>query len=311
MGYRILTTTSSFGKVDPGPLNLLEEAGIEVVVNPYGRKLTIDESKALMPGFDGIIAGTEKLNEEVLSSTTDLKYLCRLGAGMDNVDFDAARKHDIKVENTPSAHVDGVAELTLGGILSSLRSISISHANLVQGTWAKPMGTLLKGKTVGIVGLGQVGCRLSELLKPFGVNIMAFDTTHRNESFVEKNGIAYSSLEDLVSQSDIITIHVPLLPGTKHIIDKAALAKARSNVLIVNTSRGGVIDEEALLEFLSNNPGASAYLDTFEKEPYDGPLTQVGNCMLTPHIGSYAREVRINMEIEAAQNVINYFSNES
>lgn len=306
MGYRILTTSSSFGKVDPQPLELLRKEGFEVVLNPHGRKLTIEESKELMPGFDGMIAGTEKLNEEVLSSAESLKYLCRLGAGMDSVDFDAAKKLEVTVENTPSAHVDGVAELTLGGILSCLRSIGPSHANMKQGVWKKPMGTLLTGKSVGIIGLGQVGKRLVELLQPFGVNLMAYDP-FKNEDFAAKYKVQYVSLDEIATRSDIITLHIPFTPDAKYLINEGFLNQSKPNLLLVNASRGGLIDEESLFAFLQSNKNASAYLDTFENEPYSGQLCQLENCTLTPHIGSYASEVRIRMEMEAAQNVINFF----
>ena len=143
MAYKLLTTTSSFGKVDSTPLQMLEAAGFEVTLNPYARTLSIEESLLTLNDYDALIAGTEKLNAEVLSAASKLKYLCRLGAGMDNVDFEAANRLNIVVENTPSAHVDGVAELTLGGILSCLRSIANAHTNITNGVWEKPMGRLL------------------------------------------------------------------------------------------------------------------------------------------------------------------------
>jgi D-3-phosphoglycerate dehydrogenase len=306
MAYKILTTTSSFGKVDPKPLQLLREAGFEVTLNPFGRTLTIEESISVLEGYDGLIAGTEKLNAQVLASARHLKYLCRLGAGTDNVDFEAAEKQSIKVENTPSAHVDGVAELTLGGILSSLRGMATAHKNLTQGNWQKPMGTLLRGKTVGIIGLGQVGKRLVALLKPFEVKILAYDP-FQDADFAKANEISFVDLTTIAAQSDIITMHIPFTKDAKHMIDQAFLSQCKKSALIVNASRGGLINEVDLLEFLSANPSASAYLDTFEQEPYHGALCAISNCMLTPHIGSYASEVRINMEMEAAKNVINFF----
>uniref|UniRef100_UPI0040486C8F phosphoglycerate dehydrogenase n=2 Tax=Roseivirga sp. TaxID=1964215 RepID=UPI0040486C8F len=303
---KLLTTTSSFGIVDSTPLNMLEAAGFEVTLNPFGRTLTIEESLSVLEGYDALIAGTEKLNAEVLASAKSLKYLCRLGAGMDNVDFEAAKRQSIQVENTPSAHVDGVAELTLGGILSCLRGIANTHANIINGVWEKPMGGLLKGKTVGIIGLGRVGCRLVELLSPFKVKVLAFDV-HQNTDFAKNNGVSFVSMDELVAASDIISIHTPFTPEAKHMVNADFFAMAKKTLSLVNASRGGLVDEAALFEFLNSNPSASAYLDTFEKEPYHGPLCQLKNCTLTPHIGSYASEVRMNMEMEAAQNVINFF----
>lgn len=303
---KLLTTTSSFGKVNSTPLQMLEAAGFEVTLNPYARTLSIEESLLTLNDYDALIAGTEKLNAEVLSAASKLKYLCRLGAGMDNVDFEAANRLNIVVENTPSAHVDGVAELTLGGILSCLRSIANAHTNITNGVWEKPMGGLLKGKTVGIIGLGKVGCRLVELLSPFKVKVLAFDV-HQNTDFAQNNGVSFVTMDELVTTSDIISIHTPFTPEAKHMVNADFLAKAKKTLCLVNASRGGLVDEAALFEFLNANPIASAYLDTFENEPYQGPLCQLKNCTLTPHIGSYASEVRMNMEMEAAQNVINFF----
>lgn len=307
MAYRILTTTSSFGKVSTEPLTLLQNAGIEVVVNPHGRTLKIEESIELMPEFDGLIAGTEKLNQEVFAACSRLKYLCRLGTGMDSVDLKAAAEYNVVVENTPSAHIDGVAELTLGGILSSLRKIGHSHANLKKGIWEKPMGGLLRGKTVGIIGLGQVGKRLVELLKPFHTRVLAYDV-YQDHHFANQHSVDFVNLEELAQRSDIISIHTPYSSESHHLINVDFLRLVKSNVLIANASRGGLIDEGALVEFMQKNQGASVYLDTFEKEPYQGVLQEMENCTLTPHIGSYAHEVRIQMEMEAAQKVIKFFS---
>jgi D-3-phosphoglycerate dehydrogenase len=287
-------------------LALLQAEVFEETMNPYRRKSSIQESKEILKGYDGLISGTESRNEEVLNTAESLKYLCRLGAGMDNVDFEAAEKQRIKVENTPSAHVDGVAELTLGGILSSLRGMATAHANLTQGNWQKPMGTLLRGKTVGIIGLGQVGKRLVALLKPFEVKILAYDP-FQDADFAKANEISFVDLTTIAAQSDIITMHIPFTKDAKHMIDQAFLSKCKKSAVIVNASRGGLINEVDLLKFLSANPAASAYLDTFEQESYHGALCAISNCMLTPHIGSYASEVRINMEMEAAKNVINFF----
>lgn len=304
---KVLVTTSSFGKVDKRPLDLLAEAGHEVTVNPYGRKLSIEESKELLPGYDALIAGTEKINLESLSTTSSLQYICRLGAGMDSVDFNATKERNIKVENTPSAHVDGVAELSLWGMLSCLRSAAQAHHNLRTDVWKKPMGSLLKDKKVGIIGLGQVGKRMVALLKPFNVSILANDA-YPDTDFAQKNNVTLTSIENVLSECDIISIHVPFTPDNKYLLDTPQFALLKENAVVLNVSRGGLVNEEALCQFLKKNEKAAAYLDTFEQEPYNGPLQKVSNCVLTPHIGSYASEVRIAMELEAATKVIQYFN---
>ena len=304
---KILISTSSFGKENRLPLNLLEEAGFEVQLNPFGRQLTVDESKELLQGIKGVIAGTEKLNDEALSTAKVLKYLVRLGTGMDNVDFNITNQKGIVVENTPNAHVDGVAELTLAGILNSLRSISWNDAQIKSGNWAKPMGSLLKGKTVGLIGLGKIAKRLTLLLQPFACNILAYDPFF-DEEFANKWGVQQASMETILHESNVISLHLPFSIENKYIINAASFSKMKQDVLLVNTARGGLINEDALFDFLNINQNAKAYLDTFESEPYNGKLCQLVNVLMTGHIGTYAKEVRLIMEMEAAEKLINFFA---
>ena len=304
---KILISTSSFGKDIRTPLSILEKAGFEVHLNPHGRQLTIEESKELLQGKVGLIAGTEKLNEEVLSTATDLKYLVRLGTGMDNVDFNITNQKGIVVENTPNAHVDGVAELALAGILNSFRSIAWNDQQIKAGNWVKPMGALLKCKTVGLIGFGKVAKRLSLLLQPFLCNIIAFDPFF-DEEFAKKWGIQQVPLETILEKSNVISLHLPFSEDNRNIINAASFSRMKNDVLIVNSSRGGLIDEASLFDFLKNNSSAKAYLDTFEKEPYNGKLCSLDNVLMTGHIGTYAKEVRLSMEMEAAQKMIDFFN---
>jgi len=303
---KILISTSSFGKGDTAPLDLLRQEGADIILNPYGRQLTIAESVSLLSGIDGMIAGTEKLNEEVLSAAGNLKYIVRLGTGMDNVDFRATEQLGIKVENTPNAHVDSVAELALGGILSCLRRISFSDRQMRQGSWVKPMGSLLKGKTIGILGLGKVAKRLVTLLQPFGCTILAYDPM-LDHSFAATHALSPASQERIFSEADIISLHLPYSAESHHLIHAGAFRMMKKNVVLVNTARGGLINEEDLYNFLSNNQEATAYLDTFETEPYPGKLTKLDNTLLSAHVGTYANEVRKEMELEAAQKILKFF----
>lgn len=307
MAYRILTTCSSFGKVAVETLEMLQNAGFEVVTNPHGRKLTKEESLELMSGFDGMIAGTEKLDREALASAPGLKYICRLGTGMDNVDLESAKELGIVVENTPDAHVKGVAEITLAGILSLSRHLHIADARMRNGIWKKHMGRLLEGKKIGLVGLGRVAKHLVRLLQPFEPVIFAMDP-YPDHEFAEAYGIKFMDKDELIAESEIISLHIPYTPENDGFIDSREFALMRSDVLLINASRGGLVNEEELFDFLTNNKQAFAFVDTFSSEPYSGPLTTLDNILLTPHIGSSANETRIEMEVAAAQNVINHFS---
>lgn len=307
MAYRILTTCSSFGKVAAETLETLQNAGFEVVTNPHGRKLTKEESLDLMPGFEGMIAGTEKLDRETLSNAPDLKYICRLGTGMDNVDLEAAKELGIVVENTPDAHVKGVAEITLAGILSLARHLHVADARLKNGTWKKHMGRLLEGKKIGLIGLGRVSKHLVRLLQPFEPFIFAIDP-YPDHDFARDYGIKFMEKDELIAKSDVISLHIPYTPENKNYIDAKEFGLMQKDVMFINASRGGLVNEEELFGFLTDNKQAFAYVDTFSNEPYSGPLTTLDNILLTPHIGSSANETRIEMEMAAAENVINHFS---
>jgi len=172
---KILVSTSSFGKFDKGPIELLESHGIEVILNPYKRQLKKEESLELYKDIDGVIAGTEKIDSEVVMLAEKLKVVSRLGAGIDNVDQKALESRDIPMYYTPYGPTQAVAEFALGMILSALRTIPQHDAKMKKGTWEKKMGNLLQSKTVGIIGLGRIGKKLVEFLKPFGVEILAYD----------------------------------------------------------------------------------------------------------------------------------------
>jgi D-3-phosphoglycerate dehydrogenase / 2-oxoglutarate reductase len=307
MKPHILVTTSSFGRTGRQPLDMLESFGTRVTVNPYGRRLQPDESKVLLADVDGLIAGTEKLDRDVLDHAPRLRVISRVGTGLDSIDLAAARERGIAVHNTPDAHVDAVAELTLAGILDLLRQVSTADAQLRQGTWKKPMGRLLRGKTVGLVGLGRVGKALVQLLRPFAVKVVAYDLV-QDEAFATEHGVCYLPLTEVLAQAEIVSLHLPYSSDRHHFIGRQELAACRKGALLINCARGGLVDEAALLALLEEGHLGGAYLDTFEKEPYQGPLTEMSTVLLTPHIGSYAAECRLRMEVEAVENLLRHFS---
>jgi D-3-phosphoglycerate dehydrogenase len=304
---KVLISTSSFGKVDPKPLTLLQDAGFEVLLNPQGATLTKEQSIDLLKGQVALIAGTESLDSDTFKAHPQLEYICRLGTGMNSVDMEAAKGNNIVVENTPDAHVDGVAELCLAGILDLHRSVSFAHHAMRNGIWKKPMGSLLKGKTIGLIGLGKVAKRLVSLLQPFDVKILACDK-YWDTYFANKFEIQQVSLSHLLEDSDVVSLHIPFTDENKYIIGEKELNLMKSGSKLINTSRGGLIDEKSLITYLTKNPLCSAYLDTFEAEPYKGALLGLENVLFTPHIGSYAKEVRLNMEMECANKVIAFFN---
>ena len=298
MASIVAWSTSSFGKESREPLERLSRAGFEIRANPHGRTLTADEAKLHLDGVVGLVAGTEKLTAEVLRACPSLKVISRVGVGMDSIDHAAAKELGIAVCNTPEAHVDAVAELTLGGLLAALRSIPQSDASIRAGAFEKPMGRLLRGKTVGLVGYGRVARALATLVRAFGCEVIAYDVARSDES------ARYVGLDELLAQADVVSLHLPYSKSAHNLIGAAQLAAMKPDAILVNTARGGLVDEAALLAHLEKNKKAAAYLDCFEKEPYTGPLASVKNVVLSAHIGSYAREARVRMETEAVDNLL-------
>jgi D-3-phosphoglycerate dehydrogenase len=306
---KIAITTSSFGKESSQPVDDLRRAGFELVFNPHGRKLTKPETVELLRDADGLIAGTEALDREVLSQLPKLRVISRVGAAVDNVDREYAKERGIPVFNTPDGPTNGVAELALGGLLALIRRIPQSDASVRRGEFSKPMGRLLRGKTVAIVGLGRIGKALVRLLQPFGVIILAVDPV-RDEKFAQEFGVRYVHFEEALLEADVISLH--LSGSTKTALFGAKeLAKMKPGAVLINAARGGWIDEAALLAALQSGRLGGAYLDVFAAEPYKGPLAALENVVLTAHIGSYALECRIGMEVEAARKVIDFLTKES
>lgn len=306
MSYlNVFISTSSFGKADPKPLDRLRASGITVRLNPLGRTLTDQEVTHFLKDVDGLIAGTEPLTREVLTQAPRLKVISRCGVGADNIDFEAAAEQGIVVTTTTHAHVAAVAELTLGAMIALLRRIPQNDQAVRQGRWTKAMGHLLHGRTVGIIGLGKVGKAVIRALQPFGVRVLAYDPME-DARFARKYGLRYTTLDELLQESDIVSLHLPYDPGVHHLLNRERLVQMRPGSYLINTSRGGLVDEEALGDLLQDGQLAGAFIDTFENEPYNGPLTQIPSVILSPHVGAYARESRVAMESEAVENLLRH-----
>lgn len=292
---KILITTSSFdGEIEQ--ISQLEQLGYEVVFNPFKRRLTEDEVASLM-GDDviGMIAGVEPLTRRVMDAAPNMAVISRCGIGMDSVDVEAAAQKNIEVFNTPDAPTKAVAELTIGLILDVLRGISNQDRAIRQSKWERPMGALLGKKTLGLIGYGRIGQMVARYAEVFGTRVIAHDPFSGQKT----------SFEELLSDADIVSLHIPYSRENHHIIDAQAFSKMKKSAILINASRGGLVDESALYDALKTGDIAGAALDVFEDEPYTGRLTELGNIVLTAHVGSYAKEARVEQEILAAQNLLN------
>lgn len=295
---RVLIGVSSFAVADKSPLERLLSNGIEVTENPFKRKLTKEELINLLTNDTlGLIAGLEPLDREVLESS-NLSVISRVGAGLSNIDLKAAEELGIKVCFTPSGPTTAVAELTVGTMLSLVRMVPQMDRDLHRNKWNKRIGFQLEGKTVAIIGYGRIGKKVADLLQSFSVNIIVVDP------YIEEDSVDYPILPliEALPRADIITIHTS---GEKCILGKSEFPILKMGVYLLNAARGGLVSESLLIEALNDGRVASAWLDTFESEPYSGSLTDCENVILTPHVGSYTVECRAQMEGEAVDNLIN------
>jgi len=301
---KILISSRSFGKVNSDAVDILKKAGLEPILNPYGKKLSEEEIlKFIDDEVIGIIAGTEDITKNVITRANSLKVISRYGVGLDNIDLEAAKQKGVLVYNTPDTPAIAVAELTLSLILNLLKKISKLDRNIRNGNWKAEMGDLLTGKSVGIVGLGRIGKKLVELLKPFNVKLFAFDVKP-DKTFISKYKINLVSLDDLLVKSDIVTLHLPSTEQTSGIIGEKEISKMKKSAILINTARGNLIDEKLVYNALKEGKIAGAAIDAFEEEPYKGKLIEIDNVILTPHIGTATNETRLEMEIEASNKLI-------
>ena len=281
------------------PTKLLEEAGIDIVPNPFGRRMTEKEIIEHIKGVDGLIAGLEPLNRQVLSSSPRLKAIARVGIGMTNVDQDAAKELGIKVSNTPDAPVQAVAEMTVAALLAICRDLVATNKALHAGEWKKTIGTGLVGTSILFVGYGRIGKKTAEILKSFSAKILV------NDPFVDpatlENGTRQVSLDEGLRQAQVVSLHAS---GETVIIGKDEFSKMQDGVVLLNSARGELVDEEALIEALDSAKVSGAWFDAFWREPYKGRLQEYDQVLMTPHAGTYTRQCRLTMETQAVENLL-------
>jgi len=252
-----------------------------------------------------VVRSATRVTKEIIDAGKQLKVIARAGVGLDNIDVKAAEARGIKVLNAPEAPTVAVAELVLAHMLAWARHLLPADSGMKAGRWEKAqlMGSELRGKTLGIVGTGRIGRAIGYRAKAFSMNLLAYDTGQSPE-FAEQTGAKYVDLDTLLRESDFVTLHVPLIPGTKHMISKRELELMKPTAVLINTSRGGVVDEGALAEALRTGKITGACLDVYEREPpRDSPLLKLPNVVLTPHLGASTREAQRDAAIIIAQKI--------
>ena len=300
--HKLFISTIPFASISNKPLRILEEHKIDYEINPFGRKITENELLDKVHDVDGIIAGTEPITKKVLQNAKNLKVISRVGIGLDNIDIEYAKEKNIKIETSASGLTRSVAEFTLGLILISLRNIHTSNSEMKRGNWGKRMGKSISECTVGIIGAGNIGSKVIDLISAFDPKEILYYDPYIDKGNEIKAGKV--SFERIIEEADVLSLHAPLNNETKGLISRNVLSRMKQEAVIINTSRGGIIIEDDLFESLSKNEISCCALDVFEEEPYRGKLIELDNCLVTPHIAPMTSSSRKAMEIEAVNNVI-------
>ena len=303
---KVLITTVPFGDKNRLPLELLEAAGIECMINPIGRKLKEDELAEMVTDFDVLIAGTECITEKVMNRASRLKLISRVGIGLDSVDLNAAKRRGIQVSYTPDAPAPAVAELTIGLMLSLLRSVHVANSEIHRGEWHRHFGRRIPEVTIGIIGTGRIGGRVLRRLSAFGTPRILVNDIHPNPTVTTDLKLEWVGKQEIYEQADLISLHLPLTVYTKNMIRREQLLEMKPDALLVNTSRGGIVNEQDLADVLKSGYLGGAALDVFEQEPYTGELAEIDRCLLTSHMGSMSVDCRTRMEIEATEEAVRF-----
>ncbi len=285
-------------------VEILKQRGLEVIDLS---ELPKDELIEKVGDLDAIIVrSATKVRKEMIDRAKNLKVIGRAGVGLDNIDVEYAKSKGIKVINTPGTTSISVAELTIGHILSVIRKIAYGDREIRNGAWPKKKckGIEMYGKTLGIIGFGRIGKEVAKRAEAFGMKIIYYDVHRVSEEVERELGIEYRNLDTLLSESDIVTLHVPLLPETKHMINRERIEKMKDGAILINAARGGIVDENALYKALKSGKLYGAALDVYENEPpNDSKLLELDNIVMSPHIGAQTKEGQKRAGIEIGEKV--------
>lgn len=301
--YKILMTY----KNTEGLEKLMSHSEIQLDIKP---KPSQEELVNIIKGYDGLLIRSEvKVTHEVIQNADNLKVICRAGTGVDNIDIQSATKKGIVVMNVPGGNTISACEHTIGLILAMMRNIPQAHNSLKSGKWEREkfVGSELQGKTLGLIGLGRIGSEVAKRMKSFDMKVIAYDP-YVSEDYAKQIGVELKTLDELLQQADIISIHVPKTDSTKNMINKHTIAKMKDGVKIVNCARGGIVNETDLYEALVSGKVSAAAIDVFEKEPLtDSPLFSLPNVVVTPHLGASTEEAQIKIAQEVSDMLIDFF----
>lgn len=306
---KVLITTVPFGDKNDLPIRQLEAAGIEYLINPLGRKLKEHELAEMVGDFEVLIAGTEVISEKVMANAPRLKMISRVGIGLDSVDLLAAERRGISVSYTPDAPAPAVAELTIGLMFSLIRSIHVASAQMHRGVWHRYFGRRIPDLTIGVVGAGRIGGRVLQHLASLGAGrLLVSDINPEACQLPPSLPVEWVDKDVVFREADIVSLHVPLTAQTKNMVRREHLLQMKPDAMIINTARGGIINEDDLADVLESGHLSGAAVDVFCEEPYKGRLASIERCVLTSHMGSMSIDCRTRMEIEATEEAIRFLT---
>ncbi|TDF95437.1 phosphoglycerate dehydrogenase [Paenibacillus piri] len=302
---KVLVTATNYSVLCPEAKQLLESSGCNVIENRLGRPFTFEELKQIVTDIDGVVAGVDTWNEAVFKLAPKLKVIARFGVGVDNIDLDKASEFGIKVCNVPGGNANAVAELTIGLILSVIRNIPGLHQSARQGFWDRFVGMELAGKTIGFLGFGNIARLVAKKLQGFDVEIIAYDK-YPNLEKAEALHASFVTCEEVLQKSDVVSMHLPSVPETYHMMSREQFALMKKTAYFINTARGALVDEHALYDALQSGEIAGAAIDVFETEPVtaDNPLFQLDNLITTPHTAAETYETYRKVGLITAQSIL-------
>jgi D-3-phosphoglycerate dehydrogenase len=310
--YKVLVTARIFGHLADDSFDIFKNSGFELANNPYrGKGLSEDELIELIRGVHGLLTGVDQVTAKVINAADELKVISKFGAGVDNIDVAAATQKGVVVTNAPGMNSDAVADMTFSLILSIARRIPFASDQVRKGNWPLIVGTEICNKTLGLIGLGEIGKRVAVRAGGFNMKILAYELLP-DEQFIQKLGIKRVSLNRLLQESDFVSIHVPLTSETKDLIKTEQLEMMKPTAYLINTARGGIVDENALHDVLQSRELAGAAFDVFKEEPLkEKALIELDNFIVTPHISPFTKEAIENAEKLSAQNIIDVLKGQS
>ncbi|MCL2492577.1 MAG: phosphoglycerate dehydrogenase [Clostridiales bacterium] len=302
--YKVLITPRSFGKTDSALFDLLNENGISYRCNDTGNILSEDDMTDAIADCDGVIVGVDPLTAYVMSKAPHLKAIAKYGVGTDNIDLDYCGKNGIRVSVTQGANSDAVADFAFALMLALSRKIIQIDSKCKTGDWTKIVTNDVFGRTLGLFGLGTIGKKAAERATGFAMKIIAYDP-YWDEAFAEKHNITYADPDTICSESDFISLHIPLEPETKNIIDERRISLMKPDAFLINTARGGLINEDALLVALKNRRIGGAGIDVFAIEPpQNNEWFHLDNVILGSHSAASTIGAANNMGMEAVKNIM-------